>query len=149
YASIVELIKYNTGYITRYMSISHIYSKVPICYTIKGTCKEGKRLLNISRLRPNILLYGKPYLDNKKILETTKYDLRIYPELVLIISIKLVIPSARLIAADFYYTTRSIGKASFWISKKELIWSIKSLYNYILIRNYNKVISLDILKLSN
>jgi hypothetical protein len=38
----VELIKPNTGYITRYMSISHIYSKVPIYYIVKGACKEAR-----------------------------------------------------------------------------------------------------------
>jgi len=48
--------------------------------------------LKIGRLRPNILLYSKSYPDNKEILETTKYNLRIYLELVLIIGIKLVIP---------------------------------------------------------
>jgi NAD-dependent SIR2 family protein deacetylase len=50
--------------------------------------------LKISRLRPNVLLYGEPYPDDKEILETAKYDLRICLELVLIISMKLAIPSA-------------------------------------------------------
>ena len=77
--------------------------------------------MKISKLRPNILLYDKPYLDNKEILETTKYNLRIYPELVLIINMKLAIPSARSIAIDFCDATRSVGKASFWINKEELI----------------------------
>jgi NAD-dependent SIR2 family protein deacetylase len=100
--------------------------------------------LKISRLRPNILLYGEPYPDNKEILETAKYNLRIYPELVLIVSTKLAIPGARSIAADFCYTAWSVGGASFWISKEELIWSVKSLYNYVLIGDCNKVIPLDI-----
>ena len=77
--------------------------------------------MNISRLRPNVLLYSEPYLDNKEILETTRYNLRICPELVLIVSTKLAIPSARSIAIDFCYVTRSVGKVSFWISKEELI----------------------------
>jgi hypothetical protein len=55
---------------------------------------KGKRLLKISKLKPNILLYSKLYLNNKEILEIAKYNLRICPELVLIISIKLAIPSA-------------------------------------------------------
>jgi hypothetical protein len=50
--------------------------------------------LKINRLRPNILIYSEPYLDNKEILETTKHDLRICLEVVLIIGMKLVIPSA-------------------------------------------------------
>jgi NAD-dependent SIR2 family protein deacetylase len=105
--------------------------------------------LNISRLRPNVLLYGEPYLDDKEILETAKYNLRVYLELVLIISTKLGIPSARSIAVDFCHAARSVGGASFWISKEELAWSIKSLYDYILIGDCNQVIPLDIFKLSN
>ena len=69
--------------------------------------------MKISKLRPNILLYSEPYLDNKEILETAKYNLRICPELVLIVSIKLAILSARSIAANFCYIARSISKASF------------------------------------
>jgi hypothetical protein len=42
YASIIELIKYNMGYITRCISISYIYSKVLIRYTIKGAYKEAR-----------------------------------------------------------------------------------------------------------
>jgi hypothetical protein len=37
------------------------------------------------------------------------------------VSTKLAIPGAQLIAIDFYYITRSMSRASFWISKKELI----------------------------
>jgi NAD-dependent SIR2 family protein deacetylase len=105
--------------------------------------------LNISRLRPNVLLYGEPHPDNKEILETTRHDLRICPELVLIVGTKLVIPGARSIAADFCYAARSVGGASFWISKEELIWSVKSLCDYVLIGDYDSVIPLDIFKLSN
>jgi len=105
--------------------------------------------LNISRLRPNVLLYGEPYPDGKEILETAKYDLRICPELVLIVSTKLGIPGARSIAVDFCHAARSIGGASFWISKEELMWSVKSLCDYVLIGDYDKVIPLDIFKLSN
>ena len=105
--------------------------------------------MNIGRLRPNVLLYGEPYPDNKEILETTKHNLRIYPELVLIVGTKLRIPGARSIAANFCYTARSIGGASFWISKEEPESSVKSLYNYVLIGDCNKVIPLDTFKLSN
>ncbi|KAH6661604.1 hypothetical protein B0J14DRAFT_496909, partial [Halenospora varia] len=109
----------------------------------------GKRSLNIGRLRPNILLYGKPYQDDKEILETTKHDLRICPELVLIVSTKLEIPRAWSIAANFCHAARSIGRASFWISKEELVLSIKALYDYVLIGDCDKVVPLDISKLSN
>lgn len=74
---------------------------------------KGKRSLKIGRLRPNVLLYGEPHPDDKEILETAKHNLRICPELVLIISTKLAIPSARSIAADFCDATRSVGGASF------------------------------------
>jgi NAD-dependent SIR2 family protein deacetylase len=77
--------------------------------------------LKIGRLRPNVLLYSEPHLDDKEILETAKYDLRICPELVLIVSTKLAIPSAWSIAADFCDAAQSVGGASFWISKKEPI----------------------------
>lgn len=147
----IKLIKPNTEYITRYININYIYSKIPICCIIKDIYKKSqawilksKYSLKISRLRLNILLYGKFYPDNKEILETTKYNLRIYLELVLIISTKLAIPGVWLITIDFYDTIRNIGKISFWISKEELIQSIKSLYDYILIKDYNKIISLDI-----
>ena len=110
---------------------------------------KGKRSLKISRLRPNVLLYGEPHPDNKEILETAKHDLRICPELVLIVGTKLGIPGARSIAADFCHAARSVGRASFWISKEELMWSVKSLYDYILIEDCDKVIPLDIFKLFN
>ena len=42
YASIVELIKPDAGYITKFIIISYIYFKVPICYAIKSACKEAK-----------------------------------------------------------------------------------------------------------
>jgi NAD-dependent SIR2 family protein deacetylase len=105
--------------------------------------------LNIGRLRLNILLYGEPYLDDKEILETAKHDLRICLELVLIIGTKLAIPGARSIVVDFCHATQSVGGASFWISKEEPMWSVKSLCDYILIGDCDKVIPLDIFKLSN
>jgi hypothetical protein len=52
-------------------------------------------------LRPNILLYKELYLDDKEILETAEDGLRICLDLVLIISIKLEIPRARLIVVNF------------------------------------------------
>jgi NAD-dependent SIR2 family protein deacetylase len=104
---------------------------------------KAKRSLNIGRLRPNVLLYGEPHPDDKEILETAKHDLRIFPELVLIVGTKLGIPGARSIAADFCHTARSVGGASF------LVWSAKSLYDYVLIGDCDKVIPLDIFKLSN
>ena len=69
--------------------------------------------MNIGKLRLNVLLYGEPHLDDKEILEITKHDLRICPELVLIVGTKLAIPGARSIAADFCHATRSVGGASF------------------------------------
>ena len=82
-------------------------------------------------------------------METAKHDLRLCPELVLIVGTKLAIPSARSIAANFYHAARSVGGASFWINKEELMWSIKSLCDYVLIRDCDKVIPLDMFKLSN
>jgi NAD-dependent histone deacetylase SIR2 len=110
---------------------------------------KGKRSLNIGRLRPNVLLYGEPHPDDKEILETARHDLRICPELVLIVGTKLAIPGARSLAADFCHAARSVGGASFWISKEEPMWSVKSLCDYVLIGDCDKVIPLDILKLSN
>lgn len=69
--------------------------------------------MKVGRLRPNVLLYSEPHLDDKEILETAKHDLRISPELVLIVSTKLAIPGARSIAVNFYYAARSVGRASF------------------------------------
>jgi hypothetical protein len=42
YAFIIKLIKPNIRYITRFITISYIYFKVRICYTIKGVYKEVK-----------------------------------------------------------------------------------------------------------
>jgi hypothetical protein len=42
YASIAELINPDTGYITGFVVISYICSKVPIRYIIKGACKEAR-----------------------------------------------------------------------------------------------------------
>jgi NAD-dependent histone deacetylase SIR2 len=100
--------------------------------------------LTIGRLRPNVLLYGEPHLDNKEILETVKHDLRICPELVLIVSTKLGIPGAQSIAADFCHVAQSVGEASFWISKEEPASSVKALCDYVLIRDCDKVVPLDI-----
>jgi hypothetical protein len=36
------LIKPNTGYSTEFVTISHICSKVLICYTVKGACKKAR-----------------------------------------------------------------------------------------------------------
>ncbi|PQE08876.1 hypothetical protein CJF31_00010797 [Rutstroemia sp. NJR-2017a BVV2] len=87
---------------------------------------KGKRSLTIGRLRLNVLLYGEPHPDDKEILEAAKYDLRICPELVLIVGTKLRIPGAKSIAADFCYAARSVGGASFWISKEEPASDVKS-----------------------
>ncbi|KAH8690369.1 hypothetical protein GQ44DRAFT_636967, partial [Phaeosphaeriaceae sp. PMI808] len=70
---------------------------------------KGKRSLKIGRLRPNVLLYGEPHLDDKEILETAKHDLRICPELVLIVGTKLRIPGARSIAANFCHAAGGVG----------------------------------------
>ena len=95
------------------------------------------------------MLAKKPHPDDKEILETARHDLRICPELVLIVGTKLAIPGARSIAADFCHAARSVGGASFWISKEEPMWSVKSLCDYVLIGDCDKVIPLDIFKLSN
>jgi hypothetical protein len=42
YASMAELIKPDAGYATGFVTISHICSKVPIRYTVKGACKEAR-----------------------------------------------------------------------------------------------------------
>jgi hypothetical protein len=68
---------------------------------------------------------------------------------VLIVGTKLGIPGARSIAADFCHAARSIGKASFWISKEEPALSAKALCDYVLIRDCDKVVPLDIFKFSN
>ena len=110
---------------------------------------KGKRSLKIGRLRPNVLLYGKPHPGDNKILEASKYDLGISPELVLIVSTKLAIPGARSIAANFCHAAQSVGGASFWISKEEPASSMKALCDYVLIGDCDKVVPLDIFKLSN
>jgi NAD-dependent SIR2 family protein deacetylase len=105
--------------------------------------------LKVGRLRPNILLYGEPHPDNNEILETTEHDLGISLELVLIIGTKLAIPGARSIAANFCHAAWSVGGASFWISKEEPVSSVKALCDYVLIGDCDKVVPLDIFKLSN
>lgn len=105
---------------------------------------KGKRSLKIGRLKPNILLYGEPYPDDKEILKTAKHDLKICSELVLIVGTKLAIPGARSIAANFCDAVRSVDGPSFWISKEEPMWSMKSLYDYVFIGDCDKVIPLNI-----
>jgi hypothetical protein len=75
--------------------------------------------------------------------------LRECPDLVLIVGTKLGIPGARLIAANFCNAARSIGGVSFWISKEEPMSSMRALCDYVLIGDYDKVVPLDIFKLSN
>jgi len=38
----IKLIKSDIGYTTRFVTINHIYSKVPIYYTIKSTYKKAR-----------------------------------------------------------------------------------------------------------
>ena len=71
---------------------------------------EGKRSLSISRLRPDVLLYGEPHPDDREILKTAKDSLRIYPDLVLIVGTKLGIPRAQSIAANFCHAARSVAQ---------------------------------------
>jgi len=96
-----------------------------------------------------VLLYGEPHPDDKEILETAEDGLRICPDLVLIVGTKLEIPGARSIAANFCHAARSVGGASFWINKEEPVSSVKALCDYVLIGDCDKVVPLDIFKLSN
>jgi hypothetical protein len=68
---------------------------------------------------------------------------------VLIVSIKLAIPGAREITINFCHAARSVGGASFWINKEEPVSSVIALCDYVLIGDCNKVVPLDIFKLSN
>jgi len=54
--------------------------------------------LSIGRLKPDVLLYGKPHLDNNKIMKAVEDDSTICPGLMLIVGIKLRIPGAQSIA---------------------------------------------------
>jgi NAD-dependent SIR2 family protein deacetylase len=110
---------------------------------------KGKRPLSIGRLRPDVLLYGEPHSDDKEILETAEDGLRICPDLVLIVGTKLGIPGAQSIAANFCHAARSVGGASFWISKEAPMSSVKALCDYVLIGDCEEVVPLDIFKLSN
>jgi NAD-dependent SIR2 family protein deacetylase len=105
---------------------------------------QGKRSLTIGRLRPNVLLYGEPHPDDTEILETARHDLRICPELVLVVGTKLRIPGAQSIAANFCHAARSVGGTSFWINTEEPESKVKALCDYVLIRDCDKVIPLDI-----
>jgi NAD-dependent SIR2 family protein deacetylase len=44
---------------------------------------EGKRSLSICRLRPDVVLHGEPYPDDKEIMEAVEDKLRACPGLVL------------------------------------------------------------------
>lgn len=110
---------------------------------------KGKRSLKIGRLTPNVLLYGEPHPDDKEILETVEHDLRICPELVLIVGTKLGIPGARSDAANFCHATRSTGGTSFWINKEAPASSMKAMCDYVLIEDCDQVVPLDIFKLSD
>jgi len=88
---------------------------------------EGKRSLSISRLRPDVLLYGEPYQDDKEIMEAVEDDLKACPDFFLVFRTKLRIPGARSIAANLCQAAQNAGGASFWISKEEPGSSIKAL----------------------
>lgn len=60
----------------------------------------------------------------------------------LIAGTKLAIPSPRSIAADFCYAARSVGGTSFWTSREEPVWRVKSLCDYVLKGECDKVISI-------
>ena len=125
---------------------------LPIC----GRCSdrnqareiEGKRSLSIGRLRPDVLLYGEPHPDDKEIIKAVKEDLRVRPELVLVVGTTLKVPGARSIAANLCQAARSAGGASFWISKEAPGASIKALFDYVLIGDSDEV-ALNVLKTSD
>ncbi|KAH6668515.1 DHS-like NAD/FAD-binding domain-containing protein [Halenospora varia] len=110
---------------------------------------KGQRSLSIGKLRPDVLLYGEPHPDEQEILEIAEDGSRECPHLVLIVGTKLGIPGARSIAANFCHAARSVGGASFWISKEDPVSSVKVLCDYVLIGDCDKIVPLDIFKLSN
>jgi NAD-dependent SIR2 family protein deacetylase len=92
----VELIKRDVGYVTGSVIIKlYLFQGSDSLYYQRclqrneARTLQGKRLLKVGRLRPNVLLYSEPHPDDKEILEVAKHNLRICPELVLIVGTKL------------------------------------------------------------
>jgi hypothetical protein len=87
---------------------------------------EGQAIIEHWQAETQRAFIREPHPDDKEILETAKHDLKLCPELLLIVGTNLGIPGARSIATDFCHAARSVGGASFWISMEEPMWSAKS-----------------------
>ena len=59
-----------------------------------------------------MLLYSNVYPNDNEIVTAIEDNLKRGPDLVIVVSTRLVIPGARSIAKRFYYTTRSRGRAT-------------------------------------
>ncbi len=93
---------------------------------------NGKRLLSIGTLKPDVLLYSEPHPDDTEILEAVEDDLEICPDLVLVVGTKLEIPGALSIVTSFCYAARNRGGATVWISKEEPASRVRGLFDCIL-----------------
>jgi len=93
---------------------------------------DGKRPLSIGMLKPDVLLYGEPHPDDSEILDAVENDLKICPDLVLVVGTTLKIPGALSIATSFCHAARKQGGISVWISKEEPASRVRGLFDYIL-----------------
>ena len=60
----------------------------------QARASQGKRILSLGRLRPDVLLYGEPHPDDTDILQTIQSGLETGPDLVLVVGTTLKVPGS-------------------------------------------------------
>ena len=91
-----------------------------------------ERRTRVSRLRPNIVLHRED-TESHQIRQAITYDLKVVPDMVVVMGTKLHIFGARKIATKLCQATRERGSATIWLSKTNPPSCMATLFNVILI----------------
>ncbi|KAH6694378.1 DHS-like NAD/FAD-binding domain-containing protein, partial [Leptodontidium sp. MPI-SDFR-AT-0119] len=101
------------------------------CQKNQARASQGKRILSLGRLRPDVLLYGEPHPDDTGILQTIQSGLETGPDLVLVVGTTLKVPGSLSIATNFCRATQSRGGVAVWISKEAPLLRVRHLFDYV------------------
>lgn len=117
----------------------------PACHKA-NECRltQGKRVLSLGRLRPDILLYGEESLDQDAIGCVCANDIRARSDAVLIVGTKLNVPGAKRLAIELCQSVRasSTGRATIWISKDPPPSTHQHLFDVVFIGDCDDVVGM-------
>ncbi len=115
----------------------------PACHQAND-CRliQGKRVLSVGRLRPDILLYGEESLDQHAIGRVCANDIRARIDAVLVVGTRLSVPGARRLAIELCQSARasSTGRATVWISKNPPPRTYQHLFDVILLGDCDDIV---------